>query len=344
MIRTRNVAIPFSRRGLTLIEVLVAILIICLLACWIAPAFQSARVNNRRIQCLHNIRNVGLAMQNYAAINSGRLPDLVSTKVITNGQGQQGKMSVPWTVQLLPVLDNATLLKSIRAHAVVNQGVASVNLGEGFENVAIDSFVCPDSSAYRKPGQLSYVVNAGHMPHNVWGTSTNNSPALVDWMTPPNPGDANDIAAGQAMGVIWPEGFVSSLEYIATGDGISTTILLTENLQAGNWYDTQTSALGFGIQLPVSLTTAYPNAGTASDPLLIKQAPHPDNWFINRNWSAARSKSPRPSSNHQGGVNVVMADGSLKFLSENMDKTVFMKLMTPNGIAYGEQDLGPASY
>ncbi len=144
--------------------------------------------------------------------------------------------------------------------------------------------------------------------------------------------------------MIWPEGYVSSLEYVATGDGTSQTILLTENLQAGNWYDTQTSALGFGIQLPDSLTTSYPNAGATGDPLMVKQAPSPDNWFINRNRSAARGNAPRPGSNHRGGVNVVMADGSAKFLSDNMDKTVFMKLMTPNGIANGEQKLSASTF
>ncbi len=339
MIRTRNAAIPFSRRGLTLIEVLVVILIVVLLACWIVPALQSARVNNRRLNCLHNILSVGIAMQNYASTYSDHLPELVSTRGITNNLGQQGKMSVPWTVQLLPSLDECKLLKNIRAHAIVNQGVASINLGEGFENVAFGIYTCPDSSAHSKPGQLSYVVNAGHMPHNVWGTSTNNSPALVDWMAPPNPGDANDIAVGQATGVIWPEGYASSLEYVATGDGLSTTILLTENLQAGHWYDTQTSALGFGIQLPVSLKTTYPNAGSTSDPLLVDLAPSPGNWFINRNRSAVRGKAPRPSSNHRGGVNAAFADGAVRFLSDGIDERVFINLMTSNGVTYGEQGL-----
>lgn len=344
MNRTCAVATRQRRRGLTRIEVIVLILILGLLGCFFVPATRSSRVVARKLQCLSNMRNVGLAMQNYAAANDGDLPPLLSKHSIKNSSGQEGTMTASWPFLLLPALDNATRFRDIQNNAVIVGDVATINLGPGLDNDAVEVFTCADSPVYKQPGGLSFVVNAGHMPHGIWGTATNNAPDLIDWYAAPSPGDANDIAIGRATGVVWPEGYVSSLEYIAMGDGTSMTILLTENLQAGNWYDTQTSTLGFGIQLPVSLTTSYPNAGSTGDPLLVKQAPNPDNWFINRNRSAARTKAPRPSSNHRGGVNVTMADGSAKFLSENMDKTVFIKLMTPNGIVYGEQDLGPGVY
>ena len=344
MTRTCAVAYRQRRRGLTRIEVIVLILILGLLACFFVPATRSSRRAARKVQCLSDMRNIALAMHNYGSDNSGELLPLVSKQSITNSSGQQGTMTAPWPLLLLPALDNAARLMNIRNNAVIVGDVATINLEPGFDNVTVYGFTCADSPAYKQPGGLSFIVNAGHMPHGIWGTATNNAPDLIDWYEAPSPGDANDIEVGLATGVVWPEGYVSSLEYVATGDGISTTILLTENLQAGNWYDTQTSDLGFGVQLPVSLEASYPNAGATTDLLMLKQAPSSDNWFINRNRSAARGNAPRPSSNHHGGVNVVMADGSAKFLSENMDKAVFMKLVTPNGIAYGEQKLSASAF
>lgn len=346
MTRTRFFTKKKSRRGFTLIELLVVISIIAVLASLIAPAVQSARRAARKVQCLSNMRNVGLAMQNFASSNNGSLPALVSTQTVTNSGGQQGTMTVPWTILLLPALDNSALLKNIRNDALVAAGVATVNTGAGFENVAIEVFTCPDHvAAYKKPGGLSFVVNAGHMPSAGWGGGANNTPASIDWFSSPSPADATDIAIGQATGVIWPQGYTSSLEYVSTGDGTSTTLLLTENLQAGPWYDTSTRGLGFGIQMPATITSAYANAGGAgSNQLYITAAAAPDAWFINRNLSAGQYTAPRPSSQHAGGVNVIMCDGAGKFLNESMDKIVFTKLMTSNGVAYGEQALDQSAF
>lgn len=353
MTRTRLASKQKLRRGFTLIELLVVISIIAVLASLIAPAVQSARRAARKVQCLSNMRNVGLAMQNFASSNNGSLPALYSFQTVTNTSGQQGRMTVPWTFLLLPALDNSALLKNIRNDAVFTAGtpnIMSINLNPAVqnENVAIEVFTCPDHvAAFKKPGGLSYVVNAGHMPATTWGnTSVNNSPDLVDYaISTPTAIDATDVAIGQATGVIWPTGYTSSLEYVSTGDGTSTTLLITENLQAGQWYQTNTSSLGFGIQLPATLTSMYPNAGGAANGVLgIGAAATPDNWFINRNLSAAQYTSPRPSSQHAGGVNVIMCDGAGKFLNESMDQIVFTKLMTSNGVSYGEGPLDQSSF
>jgi prepilin-type processing-associated H-X9-DG protein len=301
---------------------------------------------------MSNMRNVGLAMQNFSSQNNGSLPPLYSFQNVTNSANQQGQMTVPWTILLLPALDNSALLKNIRNDAIYAAGTPatmSINTNPNFENVAIEVFTCPDHvAAFKKPGGLSFVVNAGHMPSAVWGSGAINAPNLIDWVSdvPSNiVGSSADIAVGQATGVIWPQGYTSSLEYVSTGDGTSTTILLTENLQAGNWYSVTTNAIGFGIQMPSSITSAYANAGgSGTNQLYITAPASPDNWFINRNLSAGQNTAPRPSSQHAGGVNVIMCDGSAKFLNESMDKGVFTKLMTSNGVAYGEQALDQSSY
>ncbi len=83
MTRTCTVATRQRRRGLTRIEVMVVILILGLLACFLAPATRTSRRAARKLQYLNNIRNVALAMHNYASDNKGALPPLVSKQSIT---------------------------------------------------------------------------------------------------------------------------------------------------------------------------------------------------------------------------------------------------------------------
>ncbi len=89
------------RSGFTLIELLVVISIIAVLISLIAPAVQSARRAARNLQCLNNIRNVGLAMQNSASQNGGKLPYL--------DDGKHG-----WPVKLLGLLDRPDLAQMCR--------------------------------------------------------------------------------------------------------------------------------------------------------------------------------------------------------------------------------------
>jgi prepilin-type N-terminal cleavage/methylation domain-containing protein len=65
---------PASRQGFTLIELLVVIAIIALLAALLLQALTSARQAARKVACLSNLRQIGLAVQGYAHDNNGRIP------------------------------------------------------------------------------------------------------------------------------------------------------------------------------------------------------------------------------------------------------------------------------
>jgi prepilin-type processing-associated H-X9-DG protein len=157
------------------------------------------------------------------------------------------------------------------------------------------------------------------------------------------------------------------LDYVSTGDGQGTTLMVTENLNAGPWngsfatgpnpgaatgLDIGVNNFGFGISVPMSghqpttgvfgTATGYLNTETGTFSTAV-----PDSCFINRYLNLANAGqgiAPRPSSQHAGGVNVMYCDGHGGFLSENVDKQVYAKLCTSNGGSYGEYTLNTQGY
>ena len=113
-----------QRRGFTLVELLVVIAIIAILSALILPAVQSARRAARRAECLNNIRQIGMAMQNFAASRTGPLPRLSSPQQFTNSAGLGDSFVAGWPISILPVMDNKALLDNIRRNAT-SSGVSS---------------------------------------------------------------------------------------------------------------------------------------------------------------------------------------------------------------------------
>src|SRR6185295_14145604 len=87
------------RPGFTLIELLVVIAIIAILIALLLPAVQQAREAARRGQCRNNLKQIGLAIQNFHEVK-GTLPS-----------SRLGPQHASWFVQILPYIDQATLYK-----------------------------------------------------------------------------------------------------------------------------------------------------------------------------------------------------------------------------------------
>lgn len=345
-----------GRAGLTKVDVLVLLGAVLLVGIVVAPGIlMQSRTSPHKLRCMNSLRNVGLAMQNFASANDDNLPEFVTSQPVTNSAGQQGEMVVGWPIQLLPALDNTALLKSIRQNAVIRSGRAEI--GEKEQQVSLLVFQCVgNDDSYRTPGRLSFVVNAGFISRDLYHGDPGglHKPGTLTWTGPP--GSASARAVHMATGVIWQsiDDFRLSWDDIAKGDGTSTTIFLTENLQAGNWYETDTVRIGFGFpvdhkagQVPFGRGHIFESEkkplNTMFDGGALVTA-SPSDWTINADPKAKVGTRPRPSSNHEGGVNVVFCDGATKFLNENIDPHVYLKLMTSNAMAYGETELLQSQY
>jgi prepilin-type N-terminal cleavage/methylation domain-containing protein/prepilin-type processing-associated H-X9-DG protein len=375
--------------GFTLLELLVVIAILAMLASLILPGILSAREASRRAQCLNNLRNIGTAMHRFTAAHHDRLPHL--TTGLISAEANKGGLALnysspsestlelteaPWTVQLLP------LLGELRLYDLLLTATAETPFGNDTATVArshVEVFNCPDDPDTGGPGNLSYVVNGGYTTQAGWNDADNRNHQLSTYRWPFTFDVRMQQLATFSTGVFWREANVKSpapgmrLDFISRGDGLTNTLLLSENLQTrpylgpgvGGWASQATSDLAFLVPgaegstprdfAPLESLTpdgigqvAGKQRGLAlrhgavvftftedADPLTSTAAAR-----INANLSTAiDGAAPRPSSLHPGGVNIIFGDGHGQSLSQDVDDHVYAGLVSSNGGDYGQEIL-----
>ena len=367
-----------QRKGFTLIELLVVISIIAVLMSLILPAVQSARAAARRTQCQNNLRQVALALYGSATANNGNFASYgtfghdPATATSPGGIGDPTTHAAnagspiefrSWVVGILPFLDRQDLFDRWSNTLPFNAG-SNADLNA----TAISVLVCPDDStvASANGGGLSYVVNAGYANpaasnftfHNHGVGTVGAYPAsgmLIDWDASGGVPTAVDAALTLRTGMLWRQNveFDTSTTPPTLGrvapnsngvsldsvyDGVSQTLLASENLNAGNQ--------GWGGPSMLNSSFVYPldvaGAGTST---LLQQAPLAgptvagmdddgngiSDGKINGNRVSETSGSPFLSSNHTGGINAAFVGGNVRFLNQDIDTLVYAQLVTPQG-------------
>ena len=115
-------------------------------------------------------------------------------------------------------------------------------------------------------------------------------------------------------------GEIMDLDYLYSHDGLTDTIMLSENLNAGECFDTSEEKVGF----------VWIDSFTKSDDgTLLPTLDTTRLLGINQKSNEASSiKLARPSGNHVDGVNVAFCDGSTKFLNSNIDYVAYVHFLT----------------
>lgn len=347
-----------KRKGFTLIELLVVITIIGILVSLTLPAIQSARASARKLSCLNKMRNLGLAVVNFSSGANSQLPPLTDPNIENDSANtNRAYDDLSWCTTILPFLDSV----GFRQRWDQNAGQAATAAGNATAQTYLTGtlnvnrfpfFSCDDDQFSTDPGALSYAVNVGYVMSNYNSTTDYSHSADTNLILS---GSATASPVKFATGVFWRKNANSprmSLDYISAADGMTQTLMLSENLQAGNWSSLDTGSLGFGMDMQGILpNTTAAGTATLNDDLYLLATYNGTNTTnstdsrIGSNLTAAPGAAWRPSSNHpSGAVNAIFCDGSGKSLTPQMDIGVYARLLTPAGMRYGQRVVDATSF
>src|SRR6476661_1738708 len=145
------------RRGFTLIELLVVIAIIAVLIALLLPAVQAAREAARRAQCVNNVRQIGIAIQNYHDTNKHQpqyhaaIPDTATQTYANYTYSWRGPV---WTVLILPFIEEQALYDRFDKTKKMTDDSTISTLGYSNRSLAktvVSSFVCPSNISASNP-------------------------------------------------------------------------------------------------------------------------------------------------------------------------------------------------
>jgi prepilin-type N-terminal cleavage/methylation domain-containing protein/prepilin-type processing-associated H-X9-DG protein len=138
------------RPAFTLVELLVVIAIIGTLVGLLLPAVQAARESGRRNTCSNNLKQIGLAAQNYDSVRKSLPPAVLYDSTYTLTEAYYNRNLGPnWAIFLLPYLEEDATFSSIAAAVSDYQAKVSQNSGQGsngwaqVRGVAIATYRCP---------------------------------------------------------------------------------------------------------------------------------------------------------------------------------------------------------
>ena len=300
-----------NKKAFTLIELLVVIAIIAVLIALLLPAVQQAREAARRTQCRNNLKQLGLAFHNYADIY---LTFPRNNPLVTRGDGKK-YVQGPWTLTILPFMEQSNLYNSWNQNLGFAEG-SNLDLVK----TPLPFYSCPSNpnpqvSSFPPPTAASFTADSTALGAGVrYNASAVDYAAVLQIRKPPMD---NNVTTSPFLQGTMPQDNPQRLANIT--DGLSNTMLLGEAAGCPKRYNRRTSV---GDNAPVFGHLA---GWVRFLPIKSNQAGnilYGGNCLINcTNYAATNLYSF-----HDGGVTILLADGSVRFLSENVGMDVIYRL------------------
>jgi prepilin-type N-terminal cleavage/methylation domain-containing protein len=322
--------------GFTLVELLVVIAIIGILVALLLPAIQAAREAARRASCNNNMRQLALAMHNYAGSHANALPP----GGVTNGFCCETKSYTNWAIEILPFVEEQALYdqydQSLYNEDPKNAQVCRQSLG---------IFICPTDETSDK----LVVPSSGPGKHQPWargsyrgvtGRSTNNPADDLHWDVqanvkgwplyrgalatisdasapqPPRPADA-------------PKLLYSPIKFKRITDGLSNTLLVGERHSVGS--EGQCSDILLDSIRRQTLWAYTYSSYNKSEVTPVSGTIVPDTCRCSITTGDGEACKRGWGSLHPGGLFFCMCDGSSRFISDSIDMQLLADLATIAG-------------
>ena len=348
-----------TKSGFTLVELLVVIAIIGILIGMLLPAVQQVREAARRTQCANKIRQIALGTLNYESAHN-RFP----VNQIGHGESRGFGGHYSWLVPILPFVEQANLFSQFDLSINNGDGTDKFEMSDTHPNAVaaateVPLFLCPSDT----PGDNSILLgSAGPASSNYAGNigwpSFASGFSAERGLVPNEDGDLkgrfNGIIAleNPANPVPWHGNSKSGFAQIL--DGASNTSMVSERL-----IQTLNNPMELRRGDPrITSQHVVPNQAeplaTIAFRILNATDPHaPESAFTGRSWSSGFTlMSPTfvhilppnsqlahfsnsilegdflvtPSSNHTDGINLARVDGSVSFISDNIEDEVWWAL------------------
>jgi prepilin-type N-terminal cleavage/methylation domain-containing protein/prepilin-type processing-associated H-X9-DG protein len=331
------------RRAFTLIELLVVIAIIAVLIALLLPAVQAAREAARRAQCTNNMKQLGLAVHNYHDVYNNLPPGRIWSSP-TGGFPTifAGMQNTTWFCLMLPMFEQGTLANAFNFD-LGSEGIPGPGLNNFLGLIAnttvaatkLAVFQCPSdreivfhiNPAYGGPFFAAFPFTKGNYAVS-WGNTS--------W----GQGFRGALAAQYLQSAF---GHNMNLRFASITDGTSNTVFIGEVLQGAQfdvrgvmWSSVPGGASFMTRFTPNGLRDFYgringgdwlnnrPTFFCTSEPVM--QLPCFPSASDNDAFAGARSR-------HPGGINVMMGDGSVRFIKNSIHHPTWLAL---NTIASGE--------
>ena len=350
----RRSSLRSSSRGFTLIELLVVIAIIAVLIALLLPAVQAAREAARRSQCVNNMKQIGLALHNYHT-SQNVFPQ--GGAITSSGIGSTSVWGA-WSAQsmLLPFLEQNAMYNSLNFYWETRNNAFGEVINSTVITSRISGFLCPSSPVppgsqlwYNAPfaGNCYFASTGSSL---MWrGDGTFNGSSCIPngmFMVGGGPLGLRDVLDGTSNSVAFGEfrigdfndflnsiqDFVGNQNYADYGATSRDMVVPTSNMPAGG-ADMQL-ALNQCAQSFTSRTGSFGTNGqrswngrmwhlglyahTLGNMLVPPNSNYPycEFWSTNGDWDAGGIIGL--SSFHSGGANVLMCDGSARFIKSSV--------------------------
>ena len=328
-------SISSKRRAFTLIELLVVIAIIAVLIGLLLPAVQKVREASNRLKCANNLKQIGLAMHSYMDANNGLPPN---GNYVWNGASVTTTNAWSGMARILPFIEQENLFRGI-------DFTVGYNSQPGISSKRIGTFMCPseindkgfgtDPTYGNKYWPINYAMNQG-----TWQVLTSKSAGMRTGdgaFGPVRAYRSSDFLDGlsNTLGLSEVKAFTNRVSGASNATTFSTpppppTSVIVLPLGTFNpssfthaeWVDGKVHETGFTTVFAPNAKVSYLHLGVDYDvDLVLATESNPGDTY-----AAVTSRSY-----HTSGVNSLLMDGSVRFISNSIKPEAWRALGTRAG-------------